>query len=89
MFFALQGSRHVGLDLQNKNAANPTAMLLSSVMMLRHLNLDEYANRISTAVYDTIESNAVSDKKKVFYFYFETNRTKKKLIFFLLTFPGG
>ncbi|KAI7853106.1 isocitrate dehydrogenase, NAD-dependent [Circinella umbellata] len=51
------GSRHVGLDLQNKNAANPTAMLLSSVMMLRHLNLDEYANRISTAVYDTIKSN--------------------------------
>ncbi|KAI8140073.1 isocitrate dehydrogenase, NAD-dependent [Fennellomyces sp. T-0311] len=51
------GSRHVGLDLQNKNAANPTAMLLSSVMMLRHLNLDDYANRISSAVYDTIKSN--------------------------------
>lgn len=31
-------------------------MLLSSVMMLRHLNLDEYANRISAAVYDTISS---------------------------------
>lgn len=33
-------------------------MLLSSVMMLRHLNLDEYANRISNAVYQTIETNA-------------------------------
>ncbi|CDS10703.1 Putative Isocitrate dehydrogenase, NAD-dependent [Lichtheimia ramosa] len=52
------GCRHVGLDLQNKNAANPTAMLLSSVMMLRHLNEDEVANRISSAVYETITSNA-------------------------------
>ena len=31
-------------------------MLLSSVMMLRHLNLDEHANKISAAVYDTISS---------------------------------
>jgi isocitrate dehydrogenase (NAD+) len=31
-------------------------MLLSSVMMLRHLNLEEHANRISTAVYETISS---------------------------------
>jgi isocitrate dehydrogenase (NAD+) len=31
-------------------------MLLSSVMMLRHLNLDEHANRISAAVYETISS---------------------------------
>lgn len=33
-------------------------MLLSSVMMLRHLNLDEHANKISSAVYDTIASGA-------------------------------
>ncbi|KAG2199046.1 hypothetical protein INT46_001843 [Mucor plumbeus] len=51
------GCRHVALDIQNQNSANPTAMLLSSVMMLRHLNLDEHANRISSAVYDTIGSN--------------------------------
>ncbi|KAI8990790.1 isocitrate dehydrogenase, NAD-dependent [Mycotypha africana] len=51
------GCRHVGLDIQNQNSANPTAMLLSSVMMLRHLNLDDYANRISSAVYETIGSN--------------------------------
>jgi isocitrate dehydrogenase (NAD+) len=50
------GCRHVGMDLLNKNAANPTALLLSSVMMLRHLNLDEYASRISNAVYETIET---------------------------------
>ncbi|KAI7864590.1 isocitrate dehydrogenase, NAD-dependent [Spinellus fusiger] len=52
------GCRHVGLDLQDKNAANPTAMLLSSVMMLRHLNLYEHANRISNAVYETIQSGS-------------------------------
>ncbi|ORZ17139.1 isocitrate dehydrogenase, NAD-dependent [Absidia repens] len=52
------GCRHVGMDLLNKNAANPTALLLSSVMMLRHLNLDEYAARISNAVYETIETGA-------------------------------
>ncbi|KAI9317303.1 isocitrate dehydrogenase, NAD-dependent [Dichotomocladium elegans] len=51
------GCRHVGLDIQNKNSANPTAMLLSSVMLLRHLNEDEVANRISSAVYETITSN--------------------------------
>ncbi|KAG1221198.1 hypothetical protein G6F35_006162 [Rhizopus arrhizus] len=50
------GCRHVALDIQNQNSANPTAMLLSSVMMLRHLNLDEHANRISSAVYETISS---------------------------------
>ncbi|OAD07424.1 isocitrate dehydrogenase NAD-dependent subunit 1 [Mucor lusitanicus CBS 277.49] len=50
------GCRHVALDIQNQNSANPTAMLLSSVMMLRHLNLDEHANRISSAVYDTINT---------------------------------
>lgn len=50
------GCRHVALDIQNQNSANPTAMILSSVMMLRHLNLDEYANRISSAVYGTIST---------------------------------
>ncbi|GAA5809219.1 isocitrate dehydrogenase (NAD(+)) idh1 [Mucor flavus] len=52
------GCRHVALDIQDQNSANPTAMLLSSVMMLRHLNLDEHANKISSAVYDTIASGA-------------------------------
>jgi isocitrate dehydrogenase (NAD+) len=31
-------------------------MLLSATMMLRHLNLNEHANKISAAVYDTIAS---------------------------------
>ena len=48
------GCRHVGLDIKGKDQANPTALLLSSSMLLRHLGLDEHANRISKAVYNTI-----------------------------------
>jgi len=48
------GCRHVGLDIKGKDQANPTAMILSSSMLLRHLGLDDHANRISKAVYDVI-----------------------------------
>lgn len=48
------GCRHVGKDIQGMNTANPTSMIMSAVIMLRHLNLEEYANRISKAVYKTI-----------------------------------
>ena len=34
-------------------------MILSSVMMLRHLGLLEQANRISNAVYNTIQQSKV------------------------------
>ncbi|KAI9890530.1 MAG: isocitrate dehydrogenase (NAD(+)) idh1 [Vezdaea aestivalis] len=48
------GCRHVGLDIKGKDQANPTAMILSGSMLLRHLGLNEHANRISKAVYDVI-----------------------------------
>lgn len=48
------GCRHVGLDIKGKDQANPTAMLLSGSMLLRHLGLDEHAERISKAVYNVI-----------------------------------
>ena len=48
------GCRHVGLDIKGKDQANPTALLLSGSMMLRHLGLDDHANRISKSVYDVI-----------------------------------
>ncbi|KAK4516847.1 GTP-binding protein Rho1 [Mucor velutinosus] len=50
------GCRHVGEDIGGSNVANPTAMILSSVMMLRHLGLLDHANRISNAVYLTIQN---------------------------------
>ena len=49
------GCRHVGLGLQDKDVANPTAMILSACMLLSHLNLDAHADRISTAVYSVIK----------------------------------
>ncbi|VEU23808.1 DEKNAAC104838 [Brettanomyces naardenensis] len=45
------GCRHVGLDIKGKNEANPTAMILSATMMLRHLGLPEQADRISKATH--------------------------------------
>ncbi|KAG0158749.1 hypothetical protein PDIDSM_6268 [Penicillium digitatum] len=48
------GCRHVGLDIKGKDQANPSAMILSGSMLLRHLGLDDHANRISKAVYDVI-----------------------------------
>lgn len=53
------GCRHVGLDIKGKDQANPTALLLSGSMLLRHLGLDEHANRISKAVYDVIAEGYV------------------------------
>jgi isocitrate dehydrogenase (NAD+) len=48
------GCRHVGLDIKGKDQANPSALILSASMMLRHVGLDDHANRISKAVYDVI-----------------------------------
>ncbi|CAN6674882.1 isocitrate dehydrogenase [NAD] subunit 1, mitochondrial [Trichomonascus vanleenenianus] len=56
------GCRHVGLDIEGRNEANPTAMVLSSVMMLRHLGLDEYADNISRATYAVLEEGKVRTK---------------------------
>lgn len=43
-------------DIAGKDLANPTALLLSSVMMLRHLKYMDIAERIETACFDTITS---------------------------------
>lgn len=48
------GSRHVGLDIQGQNVANPTAMILSATLMLDHLGLTRHAERISNAVHEVI-----------------------------------
>lgn len=48
------GCRHVGLDIKGKEQANPTALILSASMMLRHIGLDDHANRISQSVYKVI-----------------------------------
>jgi len=53
------GCRHVGLDIKGQDQANPTALILSATMMLRHLGLDSPATRISQAVYDVVAEGKV------------------------------
>ncbi|RHZ79485.1 hypothetical protein Glove_144g129 [Diversispora epigaea] len=49
------GCRHVGKDIKGLNLANPSALILSGVLMLRHLGLDDHASRIHNAVKQTIQ----------------------------------
>ncbi|MCJ1302889.1 NAD-dependent isocitrate dehydrogenase [Hypocenomyce scalaris] len=51
IFEAVHGSAP---DIAGKGLANPTALLLASVMMLRYIRLDEYADKIQAAILDTI-----------------------------------
>ena len=41
-------------DIAGLDKANPTALLLSGVMMLRYMNLHEHANIIEKACFETI-----------------------------------
>ncbi|KAK4333135.1 Isocitrate dehydrogenase [NAD] subunit 2, mitochondrial [Rhodotorula toruloides] len=51
IFEAVHGSAP---DIEGKNLANPTALLLSSLMMLRHMKLTQKADLIEKAVLSTI-----------------------------------
>lgn len=51
IFEAVHGSAP---DIAGKNLANPAALLLAGVMMLRHLNENESADRIERAVGDVL-----------------------------------
>lgn len=42
-------------DIAGKDLANPTALLLSSVMMLRYMELNEHADKIQAACFLTIK----------------------------------
>lgn len=47
-------------DIAGKDLANPTALLLSAVMMLRHMGLHKHATKIETACFDTIKDGKVT-----------------------------
>jgi len=51
IFEAVHGSAP---DIAGKALANPTALLLSSIMMLRHMGLTEYAEKIENAIFATL-----------------------------------
>ncbi|KYR03134.1 isocitrate dehydrogenase (NAD+) [Tieghemostelium lacteum] len=50
------GAHHVAADIAGMDKANPTGLLLASSMMLRHLNLDAFADKVENAVKKTIDS---------------------------------
>lgn len=54
IFEAVHGSAP---DIAGKGLANPTALLLSSCMMLRHMGLNPYGDKIESAVLKTIASS--------------------------------
>lgn len=51
IFEAVHGSAP---DIAGKGLANPTALLLSSIMMLNHMELRNHAARIEKAIFDTL-----------------------------------
>ncbi|KAH0287742.1 hypothetical protein M436DRAFT_74372 [Aureobasidium namibiae CBS 147.97] len=51
IFEAVHGSAP---DIAGKGLANPTALLLSSIMMLQHMGLHTEANRIQKAIFDVL-----------------------------------
>lgn len=53
IFEAVHGSAP---DIAGKGLANPTALLLSSVMMLQHMGLGNFGQQIERAILDTIAS---------------------------------
>jgi len=48
-------------DIAGQDKANPTALLLSAVMMLRYMKLDTIAHNIERACFDTIKDGKVID----------------------------
>ena len=53
IFEAVHGSAP---DIAGKNLANPTALLQSAVMMLQHLDHQDIADKIMTALIETLKS---------------------------------
>lgn len=51
IFEAVHGSAP---DIAGKQLANPTALLLSSIMMLRHMNLNKEADKVESAIFKTL-----------------------------------
>lgn len=55
-----QGTRHRGFDIAGKNVVNPTGAILSSIIMLRHMRLQVFADCIQNSVLKTIQEGKVT-----------------------------
>ena len=56
IFEAVHGSAP---DIAGKNLANPTALLLSSIIMLQHMGLTQHASSIEQAIFKTLAEGRV------------------------------
>lgn len=56
------GARHSFATAAGRNIANPTAMLLCSANLLKHLNLNSYGLRIESAVHKVIKAGKYRTK---------------------------
>jgi isocitrate dehydrogenase (NAD+) len=56
------GARHVARDIQGKNVANPTAMIQSGILLLRHLGLFDHAQLIQNALSRTLIEKDIKTK---------------------------
>ena len=56
MFEAVHGSAP---DIAGRDVANPTALLMSALLMLEHIGEFEAARRIRRALYSVFEANTV------------------------------
>jgi isocitrate dehydrogenase (NAD+) len=54
-----QACRHSGHDIAGMNVANPTALLISSINMLRTMNLPKFSELISTAIFNVFNEGKV------------------------------
>lgn len=61
-FFRLQGARHTFSEAVGKNVANPTAMLLCSTKLLRHVNLHNYSDMITNAINRVLKAGKIRTK---------------------------
>lgn len=58
----MQGARHTYSEAVGKNVANPTAMLLCAVKLLRHVNLKRHAEQIKDALNRVLNDGKVLTK---------------------------
>ncbi|XP_055313315.1 isocitrate dehydrogenase [NAD] subunit beta, mitochondrial [Sitodiplosis mosellana] len=56
------GARHTFSEAVGKNVANPTAMLLCSAKLLRHVNLHNYSDMITNAINRVLKAGKVRTK---------------------------
>lgn len=62
IFRILQGARHTFSEAVGKNVANPTAMLLCSAKLLRHVNLHNYSDMITNAINRVLKAGKIRTK---------------------------